>query len=63
MLRIKLTNMKRIENIADYNAELFIKKHFSNLSDNDRMVKAMRSSVKDTIKRALTTYDVGRFKQ
>ncbi|MCB2221065.1 MAG: hypothetical protein KQI35_11775 [Bacteroidetes bacterium] len=55
--------MKRIENIADYNAELFIKKHFSNLSENDKMVRVMRSSIKDTIKRALETYDVGRFKQ
>jgi len=61
--RIKLTNMERIENIVDYNAELFIKKHFSNLNENDKMVKAMRSSVKDTIKRALAAYDGGRFKQ
>ncbi|HPE54932.1 MAG TPA: hypothetical protein P5514_13670 [Bacteroidales bacterium] len=55
--------MERIENIVDYNAELFIKKHFSNLNENDKMVKAMRSSVKDTIKRALAAYDGGRFKQ
>ncbi|MEZ5084488.1 MAG: hypothetical protein R2750_13745 [Bacteroidales bacterium] len=50
--------MKRIESIADYNAELFIRKHFSNLSDRDRMVKVMRNSVKDTIKKALEAYDV-----
>ena len=56
--RENLTTMKRIESIADYNAELFIKKHFSNLSDRDRMVKVMRNSVRDTIKKALEAYDV-----
>ena len=50
--------MKRIESIADYNAELFIRKHFSNLSDRDRMVKVMRNSVKDAIKKSLEAYDV-----
>jgi hypothetical protein len=55
--------MKKIETIADFNAELFIRKHFSNLSENDRMVRAMRSSVRDTIKKALEAYDVAKFKQ
>ncbi len=55
--------MKRIETIADFNAELFIRKHFSNLSNNDKMVRAMRSSVRDTIKKALEAYDVAKFKQ
>lgn len=55
--------MKRIESIADFNAELFIRKHFSNLSGDDRMVRAMRSSVKDTIKKALEAYDISKFKQ
>lgn len=54
--------MKRIETIADFNADLFIRKHFSNLSDNDGMVKAMRSSVKETIRKALEAYDVARSK-
>lgn len=58
LFRENLTTMKRIESIADYNAELFIRKHFSNLSDRDRMVKVMRNSVKDTIKKALEAYDV-----
>lgn len=60
--REKLTTMKRIESIADFNAELFIRKHFSNLSGDDKMVRAMRSSVRDTIKKALEAYDISKFK-
>ncbi|NOX46496.1 MAG: hypothetical protein GXO89_05905 [Chlorobi bacterium] len=52
--------MKKIENIADANAELFILKHFSNLSHKDRMVRAMRKSVKNTIKQALVSYELGK---
>jgi hypothetical protein len=55
--------MKRIDTIADFNADLFIRKHFSNLNNNDGMVKAMRSSVKDTIRKALEAYDVVKIKQ
>ena len=55
--------MKRIESIADFNAELFIKKHFSNLNDKDNVVRAMRNSVKETITRALEAYDMARVKQ
>jgi len=51
--------MKQIENIADVNAEQFIRKHFSNLN---RMVRAMRNSIKDTIKKALETYELERVK-
>lgn len=54
--------MKQIENIADVNAEKFISKHFSNLNNKDRMVRAMRNSVKDTIKKALETYELERVK-
>ena len=54
--------MKKIETIADFNAELFIRKHFSNLSQKDRMVRAMRTSIKDTIKEALETYEIERIK-
>ncbi len=54
--------MERIETIADFNADLFIRKHFSNLSHNDGMVKAMRSSIKETIRKALEAYDVARIK-
>jgi hypothetical protein len=54
--------MKKIETIADFNAELFIRKHFSNLNQKDRMVRAMRRSVKDTIKEALETYEIERIK-
>ncbi len=56
----KKTTMKKIENIADTNAELFILKHFSNLSHKDRMVRAMRKSVKNTIKQALVSYELGK---
>ena len=55
--------MERIETIADFNADLFIRKHFSNLSDNDGMVKVMRSSIKETIKKALEAYDVARIRK
>lgn len=54
--------MERIETIADFNADLFIRKHFSNLKDNDGMVRAMRSSVKETIQKALEAYDVSKSK-
>ncbi len=54
--------MKQIENIADVNAEQFIRKHFSNLNNKDRMVRAMRNSVKDTIKKALEAYELERVK-
>ncbi len=55
--------MKRIESIADFNAEQFIKKHFSNLNGNDNLVRAMRNSVKEQITRALEAYDMARVKQ
>ncbi|GAB4328058.1 MAG: hypothetical protein Kow00127_20730 [Bacteroidales bacterium] len=51
--------MKQIENIADYTAELFIKKHFSNLSENDQMVKIMRNSIKDSVRHAMSVYSGG----
>ena len=54
--------MKRLETIADSNAELFIRKHFSNLSNKDRMVSAMRRIVKDTIRHALLAYELERAK-
>ena len=50
--------MKQIETIAEFNADLFIRKHFSNLSNKDRMVRAMRRSVKDTIKDAIKLYEL-----
>ncbi|MFU8844363.1 MAG: hypothetical protein ACNA7V_11210 [Bacteroidales bacterium] len=53
--------MEQMETIADYNAEQFIKKHFSNLSKNDQMVRLLKRSVKDTIRKALETYDAGKF--
>ncbi len=46
-----------IEDIADINAEIFIKKHFSRLSEKDRMVKALRDSIKESIRKALETYE------
>ena len=49
--------MERIENIATVNAELFIKKHFSRLSERDGMVRALRNSIKDSIKKAIETYE------
>jgi len=52
--------MKKIDRIADSNAELFIRKHFSNLNHKDRMVRAMRKSVKNTIKQALVSYELGK---
>jgi len=54
--------MKQIESIADFNADMFIRKHFSNLNENDKMVKAMKSSVKDTIKKAIEAYSMARIK-
>ncbi|MEZ5197084.1 MAG: hypothetical protein R2764_11950 [Bacteroidales bacterium] len=54
--------MKQIETIADFNAELFIKKHFSNLNKRDRMVRAMRDSVRNTIKESLIRYELERIK-
>jgi len=54
--------MKQIENIADVNAEQFIRKHISKLNNKDRMVRAMRNSIKDTIKKALETYELERVK-
>jgi hypothetical protein len=54
--------MKRIETIADYNTEQFIKKHFSNLKNDDRMVVAMRNSVKEAIRKALVTYELEKIK-
>jgi hypothetical protein len=58
----KLIIMKQIESIADFNADMFIRKHFSNLNENDKMVKAMKSSVKDTIKKAIEAYSMARIK-
>jgi len=54
--------MKRIETIADFNAELFIRKHFSSLSTKDKMVIAMRNSVKDTITKSLEAYNMAKYK-
>jgi hypothetical protein len=53
--------MKQMETIADINADQFIQKHFSNLRKNDKMVRLLKRSVKETIKKALETYDAGRF--
>jgi hypothetical protein len=53
--------MEQMETIADYNANQFMKKHFSNLRKNDKMVRLLKLSVKDTIKKALETYDAGKF--
>jgi hypothetical protein len=47
--------MSNIENIANQNAEIFIKKHFAKLNRKDRMVRVMKSSVKDTIKLVIPT--------
>jgi len=58
----KLKIMKQIESIADFNADMFIRKHFSNLNENDNMVKAMKSSVKDTITKAIEAYSMSRIK-
>ncbi len=58
----KITIMKQIESIADFNADMFIRKHFSNLNENDNMVKAMKSSVKDTITKAIEAYSMSRIK-
>ncbi len=58
----KITIMKQIESIADFNADMFIRKHFSNLNENDNMVKAMKSSVKDTITKAIEAYSMARIK-
>ena len=52
--------MEKMESIADLTAELFIRKHFLNLDQRDRLVKVMRSSVKETIKEALLTYELER---
>jgi len=49
--------MDAIKIIADKNADLFIKKHFSKLKPNDGMVKAIHQSVKETILKALETYE------
>lgn len=49
--------MDVIKIIADHNAELFIKKHFSKLKPNDGMVMAIHKSVKETILKALETYE------
>ncbi len=54
--------MSKIENIANKNAEIFIKKHFAKLNHKDRMVRVMKSSVKDTIKQALIAYELERIK-
>jgi hypothetical protein len=51
--------MNKINRLAETNAELFIKKHFSNLNSKDQMVKAMKTSVEDTIKQALLAYQFG----
>lgn len=51
--------MNKINRLAESNAELFIKKHFSNLNSKDKMVKAMRTSIEDTIKKALIAYQFG----
>jgi hypothetical protein len=53
--------MNQMETIADINADQFIQKHFSNLRKNDKMVRLLKRSVKETIKKALETYDAGRF--
>ncbi len=58
----KITTMSKIENIANQNAENFIKKHFAKLNHKDRMVRVMKSSVKDTIKQALIAYELERIK-
>ncbi|MBN2175387.1 MAG: hypothetical protein JW731_14740 [Bacteroidales bacterium] len=54
--------MKRIEIIADFNTEQFIKKHFSNLKHDDKMVMAIRNSVRETIRKALVTYELEKVK-
>lgn len=50
--------MKNIENIAEFNAELFIRKHFSNINKKDVVVKTMKDSVRDLIKHALVSYEM-----
>ncbi len=54
--------MSNIENIANQNAEIFIKKHFAKLNRKDRMVRVMKSSVKDTRKQAVIAYELERIK-
>jgi hypothetical protein len=53
--------MEQMETIADFNADQFMQKHFSNLSKNDKMVRLLKRSVKETIRKALETYDAGKF--
>lgn len=53
--------MEQMETIADVNADQFIQKHFSNLRKNDKMVRLLKRSIKETIQKALETYDAGKF--
>lgn len=53
--------MEQMETIADVNADQFIQKHFSNLRKNDKMVRLLKRSIKETIRKALETYDAGKF--
>jgi hypothetical protein len=53
--------MEQMETIADFNADQFMQKHFSNLSKKDKMVRLLKRSVKETIRKALETYDEGKF--
>jgi hypothetical protein len=48
--------MERMEAIADFTAEIFIKKHFIHLDQTDYLVMVMRSSVREAIKEALSSY-------
>jgi len=49
--------MEKMESIADLTADLFIRKHFINLDQHDRLVKIMRTSVREIIKDALKKYE------
>lgn len=49
--------MKKMEDIAERNAEFFIERHFSKLGDRDKLVMHMRKSVREIIKNALITYE------
>ena len=50
--------MEKMESIADLTADLFIRKHFINLDQQDRLVKIMRTSVREIIKDALKKYEL-----
>ena len=49
--------MEKMETIAKETAELFIRKHFLNLDQQDHLVNVIRNSVTETVIHALATYE------